>query len=147
MRGSDEGASDVQRVVIDANVVLSTLVHRNDAQREAAKALLGKAEDGELEVVLPQFVVFEIVYVLQSTYRIPGSELAAMLRDLIALPGVLVIDECPWKRVLEHWPAPLPSLADAAIVAVAASKRYDAIATFDRKLSKRSKDLGVAAYW
>jgi len=137
----------VQRVVVDANVFLSMLVRRNDEQREASKALLLKAEDGELEVILPQFVLFEIVYVLQSTYRIPGSELAPMLRDLIALPGVLVIDECPWKRVLEYWPAPLPSLADAAIVAVAASKRYDAIATFDQKLSKRSKDLGVAAYW
>ncbi len=137
----------MQRVVVDANVFLSTLVHRNDQQRDAAKALLLKAEDGELEVVLPQFVVFEIVYVLQSTYRIPATELAPMLRDLIALPGVLVIDECPWKRVLQYWPAPLPSLADAAIVAVAESKRYDAIATFDRKLGKRAKDLGVASYW
>lgn len=137
----------MQRVVVNANVFLSTLVHRNDKQREAAKALLLKAEDGELEVILPQFVVFEIVYVLQSTYRIPGSELAPMLRDLIALPGVLVIDECPWKRVLEYWPAPLPSLADAAIVAVAASKRYDAVATFDHKLGKRAKELGVATYW
>jgi len=34
-----------------------------------------------------------------------------------------------------------------AIVAVAASKRYDAIATFDQKLGKRAKDLGVATYW
>ena len=135
----------MQRVVVDASVFLSALVHRNDEQRDAAKALLLKAEDGELEVILPQFVVFEIVYVLQSTYRIPGSELAPMLRDLIALPGVLVIDECLWKRVLDYWPAPLPSLADAAIVA--ASKRYDAIATFDQKLGKRAKDLGVATYW
>lgn len=63
------------------------------------------------------------------------------------MPGVLVIDECPWKRVLEYWPAPLPSLADAAIVAVASSKRYDAIATFDQKLGKRAKDLGVATHW
>jgi predicted nucleic acid-binding protein len=137
----------VQRVVVDANVFLSTLVHRNDEHREAAKALLMKAEDGELEVILPQFVVFEIVYVLQSTYGISGSELAPMLRDLMALPGVLVIDEFPWKRVLEYWPSPLPSLADAAIVALAGNKRYDAIATFDRKLAKRAKNLGVAPYW
>jgi len=137
----------VQRVVVDTNVFLSTLVHRNDGQREAAKALLIKAEDGELEVILPQFVIFEIVYVLQSTYRISGSQLGPMLRDLIALPGVLVIDECPWKRVLEYWPAPLASLADAAIVAVAASQRYDAIATFDQKLGKRAKELGVPTYW
>jgi predicted nucleic acid-binding protein len=137
----------VQRVVVDANVFLSTLVDRNDEQRDAAKALLLKAEDGALQVVLPQFVIFEIVYVLQSTYRIPATELAPMLRDLIALPGVLVIDECPWKRVLDYWPNPLSSLADASIVAVAASSRYDTIATFDQKLAKRSKELGVATYW
>ena len=137
----------MQRVVVDANVFLSTLVHRNDEQREAAKRLLLKAEDGQLQVILPQFVIFEIVYVLQSTYRIPATELAPMLRDLIALPGVLVVDECPWKRVLDYWPNPLPSLADASIVAVAASNRYDPIATFDQKLSRRSKDLGVATYW
>jgi predicted nucleic acid-binding protein len=137
----------VKRVVVDANVFLSTLLHRNDEQRDAAKALLLKAEDGELEVILPQFVIFEIVDVLQSTCRVPASELAPMLRDLIALPGVLIIDECPWKRVLDYWPPPLPSLADASIVAVAASNRYDAIAPFDGKLSRRSKDLGVATYW
>lgn len=136
----------MQRVVVDANVFLSVLVHRNEKQNEAAKALLLKAEEGELAVILPQFVVFEIVYVLQSTYRIPGAELAPMIRDMMALPGVLVTDECPWKRVMELWPTPLPSIADATIVAIAASNRYDAVATFDQKLSKRLKDFGVAAF-
>jgi predicted nucleic acid-binding protein len=46
----------VRRVVVDANVFLSFIVHRNDKQRDAAKALLAKAEDGELVVILPQFV-------------------------------------------------------------------------------------------
>lgn len=137
----------MQRVVVDANVFLSVLVHRNDRQRGAAKALLLKGEEGALAVILPQFVVFEIVYVLQSTYRVPVDELAPMIRDLIALPGVLPIDECPWKRVLEIWPGPLPSLADAAIVALATSNRYDAVATFDQKLAKRLKDFSIAAYW
>jgi len=137
----------VQRVVVDANVFLSVLIHRNEKQNEAAKALLLKAEEGKLAVILPQFVLFEIVYVLQSTYGIPGAELVPMIRDLIAFPGVLVFDECPWKRVMEFWPAPLPSVADAAIVAIAANNRSDAVATFDQKLSKRLKDFGVAAYW
>jgi predicted nucleic acid-binding protein len=46
----------VQRIVVDASVFLSFIVHRNDKQRNAAKALLAKAEDGELVVILPQFV-------------------------------------------------------------------------------------------
>jgi len=137
----------VQRVVVDANVFLSVFVERNQKQGEAAKALLLKAEDGEIAVIVPQFVVFEIVYVLQSTYKIVGEKPAGVVRDLLALPGVLAIDECPWKRVLDLWPSPFPSIADAAIVAIAADKRYDAVATFDQKLSKRLKDFSVAAYW
>ena len=134
-------------VVVDANVFVSFFIERNDAQRAAAKALLLKAEEGELVAIVPQFVVFEITYVLQSGYGATGKRLAAMIRDVITFPGVQVIDDCPWKRVMDAWPDPLLSLADAAIVAVAATNRYAAVATFDQKLSKRLKDFGVAAYW
>jgi len=137
----------VQRVVVDANVLLSFVTGRIEKQRNAAKALLLRASEGELSAIVPQFVVFESVYVLQSTYRIAGNELAPMIRDLIALPGILFIDEYPWKRVLDLWPSQFRSIADAAIVAVAVSNRYDAVATFDQKLAKRLDDFGVAAYW
>jgi predicted nucleic acid-binding protein len=137
----------VRRVVVDANVFLSFIVHRNDKQRDAAKALLAKAEDGELVAILPQFVVFEIVYVLQSAYSIRDEELAKLTRDLLALPGVQLTDESPWRRVFDVWPRPLPSLADASIVAVAMANRYEAVATFDRKLANRLESFGLAAYF
>lgn len=58
-----------------------------------------------------------------------------------------VTDDCPWNRIFELWPKPLPGLADASITALATTNRYDAIATFDQKLGKRAKDVGVATYW
>jgi predicted nucleic acid-binding protein len=133
--------------VVDANVLVSYFTARNDTQRAAAKALLEQAEDGDVVAVVPQFVVFELTYVLQGLYAITGERLTAMIRDVVSFPGVRVIDDCPWKRVLEVWPDPLPSLADAAIAAVAVANRYDAVATFDRKLAKRVQSLGVSAYW
>jgi predicted nucleic acid-binding protein len=137
----------VQSVVIDANVFVSYFTARNDSQLAAAKALLQQAEDGDLVAIVPQFVVFEVTYVLQGLYAITGERLTAMIRDVVTFPGVRIIDDCPWKRVLEVWPDPLPSLADAAIAAVAAANRYEAVATFDRKLSNRLEAYGLAAYW
>lgn len=134
-------------VVVDANVVVSLLTGRHEKQHQAARALLQEAEDGNLVAVLPQFVVFEVTYVLQSLYNVTGDRLATMIRDLVAFPGVQTTDDCSWKRVFEVWPNPLPSLADAAIVAVAATNRHDAVATFDRKLKKRLESLGLAPYW
>jgi predicted nucleic acid-binding protein len=137
----------VRSVVIDANVLVSYFTARNDTQLAAARTLLQQADDGELVAIIPQFVVFEVTYVLQGLYNITGDRLTAMIRDVVSFPGARVIDDCPWKRVLEVWPDPLPSLADAAMAAVAVANRYDAVATFDRKLAKRVQDLGVSSYW
>ena len=137
----------MQRVVVDANVFVSYFTGRHEKQYEAASALLQEAEDGNLVAVLPQFVVFEVTYVLQSLYNVSGDRLASMVRDLVSFPGVQIVDDCPWKRVLEVWPDPLGGLADAAIVAVATTNRYEAVATFDRKLANRLKSFGFAAYW
>jgi predicted nucleic acid-binding protein len=146
-RGRPEDASDVRSVVVDANVIVSFFVDRHPNQRDAADSLLQEAEGGEIAAIIPQFVVFEVAYVLQSQYGYTGDRLAALIRDVIAFPGIQLIDDCPWKRVLEVWPDPLTGLADAAIVAVATSKRYDAVATFDRKLVNRLGSFGIAAYW
>jgi len=137
----------VRSVVIDANVLVSFFVERDETQRAAAKALLLKAVDGEITAIIPQFVVFEISYVFQTMYGATGERLATLIRDVITLPGARVTDDCPWKRILEVWPDRLPSLADAAILALAVTNRYDAVATFDRKLARRVKDAGIRTYW
>jgi len=137
----------VRNVVVDANVFVSLLAGRNQKQQEVAAALLQEAEDGEVAVILPQFVIYEVTYVLQSLYGVTGDRLASMVRDLLSFPGVQLTDDCPWSRIFELWPKPLPSLADASITALTLANRYDSIATFDQKLAKRANDLGVASFW
>ena len=137
----------MQRVVVDANVFVSFFIDRNVAQHAAARALIQSAEDGEIVAVVPQSVVFEVAYVVQSQYGATGDRLATVVRAVTAFPGVQLVDGCPWKRILDIWPDPLPALADAAIVAVATTNRYDAVATFDRKLANRLESFGLAPYW
>ena len=111
----------MQQVAVDASVFVSYLTGRHEKQYNAAHALLQEAEDRNIVAILPQFVVFEVSYVLQSLYNLSGE--------------------------LELWPDPLPGLADASIVAVATTNRYDAVATFDRKLTNKLESFGLAAYW
>ena len=137
----------MQRVVVDANVFVSLLTGRHEKQYEIARALLNDAEEGNIIAILPQFVVFEVTYVMQSLYDVTGNRLASVIRDLIAFPGVHTVDECPWRRIFDVWPDQLPGLADAAVVAVAISNRYESVATFDRKLANRLESFGLAAYF
>ncbi|PYQ28024.1 MAG: hypothetical protein DMF56_17940 [Acidobacteria bacterium] len=137
----------MRQVLIDANVFVSFLVERNEEQRAAAKALIDAAGDGEIKAFVTQFAIFEVTYVLQSYYGMPTSRVAALMRDLIALPGVTAIDDCPWRKVFDLWPEQLGGLADASSVAVAIANHYDAIATFDQKMIKRMRSIGVESYW
>ena len=123
----------MRQVLIDANVFVSFLVERNEEQRAAARALIDAAGDGDIEAFVTQFAVFEVAYVLHSYYGMPARRVAALIRDLIALPGVTAVDECPWKKVFDLWPERLAGLADASRVAVAIANHYDAIATFDQR--------------
>jgi len=91
--------------------------------------------------------LFEIAYVLDSFYKVPLRKIADAIRATLTYPGVNVTDDCSWPRVLDHWPEPLTSITDAAIVAVALANKYDSVATFDQKLIRRMKALGVESYF
>jgi len=137
----------VRRVLVDANVFVSFFIDRNAAQHAAARALIQSAEDGEIVAVVPQSVVFEVAYVVQSQYGVTGDPLATVVKAVTSFPGTQVVDECSWKRVLEICPDPLNGLGDAAIVAVATTNRCDAVATFDRKLSNKLGTFGLEPYF
>jgi predicted nucleic acid-binding protein len=128
-------------------VLVSFFVERNEKQRLAGKALLLSAEEGEIVGVIPQFALFEIAYVLDSFYKVPLPKIADAIRATLAYPGVITADDCSWRRILELWPQPLASITDAAIVSVALANDFAAVATFDQKLIRRMKALGVESYF
>ena len=128
----------MRRVVIDANVFVSFFIDRHPAQHAAARAVIQAAEDDEIVAVVPQAVVFEVAYVLQSQYAVTGDRLATVIRAVTSFPGTQLVDECSWKRVLEIWPDAISGLGDAAIVAVA---------TFDRKFANKLEAFGLESYW
>jgi predicted nucleic acid-binding protein len=137
---------DLRQVAVDANVLISSVLLRDETQRAAAGKLIEEAERGELIIILPQFIVFEAIYVLRTFYKLHPLEIGMMLRDAMALTAVALTNDCPWPQFFEHWSNLKPSPGDAAILALALAKRYD-LATFDRKLANRAETFGVASYW
>lgn len=135
------------RVVLDTNVLVSFLTDRDLPQQAQAARLLTRAAAGELQVILHQTVVMELAYVLRNLYGMSSGDAAPLLRDLLALPGVVVVDRLPWSRVLDMWPSQVPDLADAVLAAVAAVDRCDAVATFDMAFRRRMAKLELQSYW
>ena len=137
----------MKRVVLDTNVLVSFLTDRDAEQQAQAAALFEAAAQSEVELVLHQIVVGEMVYVLGNLYQVEAQEIAAMIDDLLASPGVKPVDELSWTLVLELWPGRVSDFADAVLAAVALGGRYDAVATFDRRFVRRLRREGIPRYW
>jgi len=135
------------RIVIDTNVLVSFLTDRNAQQQARAAALFEAANQGEVEIILHQMVISEMVYVLANLYGLKALEIAQVVDDLISTAGVTPVDEVVWATVLELWPDRFADFADAVLAAVASGKRYDSVATFDRKFIRRLRKEGLGAFW
>lgn len=137
----------MKTIVLDTNVLLSFLTDRDAQQQEKAARLLDGAAAGELMLVLHQMVITELVYVLRNLYGAAATDIAATVEEILGMPGIAPIDEIVWSLVLDLWPAKIADFTDAALAAVAAHGRYDAVATFDRRFARRLVRQGAAVYW
>jgi predicted nucleic acid-binding protein len=137
----------MKEVLVDTNVLISFLTDRNKDQQDRAAALLLGAREREHSFVLHSIAVTEAIYVLRNLYKIEPQQIAASIRQLLALPGVVSVSDLSWSLVFERWPDVIPNLGDAILAAVAAQERCDAVATFDGNLRKKLAKQGSPSYW
>lgn len=137
----------MREILVDANVLISFLTDRNEDQQKKAGALFQAAADREHILALHTLSIAEMVFVLRTLYKLPQPEIARNLGELLALPGVVPVEQVAWNLVLAQWPNELSSFGDAVFAAAAIQGRLDAVATFDGPLRKRLARRGVASYW
>ncbi len=135
------------QVLVDTNVLVSFLTDRNPQQQALAAALFEQAAAGEHEILVHQMVLVEVVFVLGRLYSVPPEQITLYLQDLLRAPGVSILAELSWSRLLELWPGRMAAFTDAALAAVARDLRGVAVATFDQGLTRSLEKLGVKRHW
>jgi uncharacterized protein len=73
---------------IDTNVILRFLIGDDPPKATRATALFERVERGQERVVVPEEVLTETVWTLQSFYEIPREETAQKLAALLSFAGV-----------------------------------------------------------
>jgi predicted nucleic-acid-binding protein len=100
---------------VDTNVLIRHLTGDPPGQAAQATRLLSQA--GQL--LLPDLIVTEVVYVLESFYEVPRPRVAELVRAIIAFPAIEVADEPVLLRALEVYEVHRLDFADAYLVAEA----------------------------
>lgn len=133
----------MRSLVIDTNALVSFVTDRDPAQQGRVAAIIEKAARAETTLLCPQNVLTEFVYVLQRVYAIEPKLIASMMTELMDLPGVRVVDDLDYSRLLALWPSAIPEYGDAVVASVCLAHTGSAVATFDRKLRSRLRAARV----
>lgn len=77
-----------------------------------------------------------MVYVLESFYERPRSEISEMTRALLALPSIAVVDHDLVLRAVELYEAKRLDFAEAYLAALAELSDVRHVASFDRQIDR-----------
>ena len=128
-------------VVIDTNLLVRYLTDDEPQKAKAVDVLLNRAGKGELRILIPSIVVAELVWVLESSYKMIADEIAKLVEAILNTPGIDVQDKRIIKAALSLYRTKEIDLIDAWIIEFAKAKGTKRIYTFDKKHFRNIREI------
>ncbi len=117
---------------VDTNILIRHLTGDPPAQATRATRFLAEAD----ELLLPDLILAEVAYVLESFYEAPRPQVAASLRAVLAFPPITVVDADLAQRAVEVYDIHRLDFAEAYLVACAERSGMGVVASFDRSIDR-----------
>jgi predicted nucleic acid-binding protein len=117
---------------LDTNVLIRHLTGHPPGRAHRATAFLAAAD----ELLVPDLIIAEVVFVLESFYEIGRKRVAELARSVIGFPTIVVVDPPLLLRALEVYEINRIDFAEAYLVASAEASGVETIASFDRSIDR-----------
>jgi predicted nucleic acid-binding protein len=117
---------------VDTNILVRHLTGEPEDQAARATRYLARSD----ELLLPDFILAEVAYVLESFYDVPRPQVAHTLRAVLAFPAIRVVDGALLQRAVEIYDIHRLDFADAYLVASAEVTGVAVVASFDRAIDR-----------
>ena len=124
-----------KRKLVDTNLIVRYLVQDHKKHAEAAGRLFDACDRGELVIVVLPVVLAGCVFVLESFYAHPRSNIASALGRLISSPGVEIAGTAIHLDALDRYQKTKVHFVDCLIAATAATESLP-VASFDQDFRK-----------
>ena len=121
--------------LVDTNLIVRYLVQDHEKHARAAGKLFDACDRGDVIIVVLPVVLAECVFVLESFYRHPRTDIAAALGRLISSPGVEISEIAIHLDALNRYKATKAHFVDCLIAANAANRKVP-VSTFDQDFRK-----------
>jgi predicted nucleic acid-binding protein len=121
--------------LVDTNLIVRYLVQDHDKHARAAGKLFDACDRGDVGIVVLPVVLAECLFVLESFYKHPRTDIASALGRLISSPGVEISEVTVHLDALNRYKRTKAHFVDCLIAATAVAKNVS-VATFDQDFRK-----------
>ena len=118
---------------LDANVFIRYFTNDDPAKADRVERLLDLAAKGKEKLMTTEMVIAEVIWVLESFYKLENSVIGPMIKAILATPGLEVINGALVGKAVDTYMAANIDFIDGYIVAVMEHQRVDEIFSYDKK--------------
>lgn len=127
----------MKSLLLDTNIFLRFILNDVPNQQKIAEKLLKQAKDRQLNLRVPQIIIFEIEFILNKYYFFSKNDIFGKLKSIIDASYLDIQDRDIFKTALSFYEDKNISLVDCFLRANADINGIE-IFTFDQKLAKLS---------
>jgi len=133
----------VKKVFFDTNFLLRFYIADVPSQSSRAKRMVEAAIDGQLLLITDLVVICEMVWVMDSFYKLKKHVIYETITNLFETPGVKIINGEILPRVLSTYLEQNIDFTDAVVGVSARMAGTEYLASFDKKHMDKLAGLGL----
>jgi len=134
----------IERLFADTNLFLRYITNDVPAQADAIEKLLINAAAGQCLLVVNALVVAEIVWTLESYYRLSKSDICSKVLAILNTPGLEIAESDLLLQAMLWYAEKNVDFIDAYNAAWMVSHDISAVSTFDKKHYARFEGIKVS---
>ena len=118
---------------VDTNVFVRYLTGDDEKKASAFEKLLIQAASGEIGLVTSEIVIAELVWVLESFYKLKASVITELIRAILNTAGLKIKGSDLIEKALDLYESQNIDFIDAHIIAYMQSNHIEKLYSFDKK--------------
>lgn len=118
---------------LDANIFIRYLTNDDPVKADRVEKLLDLAAKGKERLMTTEMVIAEVVWVLESFYKLTNSAIGPMVKAILATPGLEVINGSLVEKAVEQYMEQNIDFIDGYILAVMDRYNVSEIFSYDKK--------------
>ena len=132
-----------ESVFVDTNLFLRYLTDDVPEQARAVEELLHRAATGQVHLIANSLVIAEIIWTLESFYRLPRTDIQEKVMAILNTPGLEIPEDDLILQALTNYVDQNIDFIDAYNWAWMQQRELARISTFDRRHFSRLKGITV----